>query len=201
MNKSLKIDILAYNSLDKIKSDEAFKSFSDCVLSMCNFFKHNKISPRELLNDNFSQTLLDFKNEILINFKNLNDNNNNNTERVIKIERRFEIDYFKPMNIKLIDIHKSSTQIHNDNSNEKKFEDLKDNSKELLELKNQLINSEKELNKKIELINIIEKNNKEYHRCLETLNKSMKVELVGNTKRPYIDLPVDEAEELFYLIP
>ncbi|NJM80499.1 MAG: hypothetical protein HC854_14390 [Flavobacterium sp.] len=201
MSKTIRLTDEAKDGLDWLKEAYNFTNFSIAVETCSLFFKNNKVNPRDLLSENFSQTLLEFKKEMIHSFEKVIENNNDNIERVIKIERRFEIDYFKPSNIKLIDIHKSNVQSSNDKSNNEIINSLKDTSKELLDLNSKIKILESDNKLKDDLIKSLETEKLEYHRCLKKLNESMRVEKFENSNRPYINLTVSEAEELFYLIP
>ncbi|MEB3412001.1 hypothetical protein, partial [Flavobacterium psychrophilum] len=130
---------------------------------------------------------------------------------IIKLNRRFELDYLKPINVKLFDVHKNSIDDFNDKNNSKVISNIIGNS--AIETSNlQNIEENKKLNETIikqenaikfwkEQNEILEKEKKEYHRCMEKLNRNMKVEKTLMGKKPYINLSVEETEKLFYLIP
>ena len=207
MNKSLNIDITAYEGISEIKKNYSFKSFSDCISSMTYFFKNNNISPRENILNNYSESLFALKKELLNKLEDIEKKEHQNTERVIKIQRRIEEDLLKPVSKKINDIHKSTITDFNTKHN-------------LEHLKKQEIESykSKEINKVLELNEIIKEQDKsieehkkisdnqekllaEYYRCMKKLNENMKVEKTTFGKKIYINLPVEDAEKLFHLIP
>jgi hypothetical protein len=47
----------------------------------------------------------------------------------------------------------------------------------------------------------LEEKTQEYHRCLEAINKAVKLEKTTTGDKIFINLSKKEAENLFYLIP
>jgi hypothetical protein len=48
---------------------------------------------------------------------------------------------------------------------------------------------------------LLEEKTEEYHRCLEAINKAVKLEKTTAGDKIFINLSKKEAENLFYLIP
>lgn len=202
--ENLKITPESKRGLEWLKETYGFRTYSIGIDAVVQFFKHNKINPRDSLSENYSQTLFDFKKEILFEFKTLFERGNLNTERVIKLNRRIEEDFIKPINKKIIDIHKVTLDSYNEKSNNdlvKNILDEKDNSEsdklKIQELDKLILKQEKLINDYKKIVEEKDKDLKEYHRCLKTLNLNMRID----SGRPYINLSVSDAEDLFYLIP
>ncbi|MFM9512824.1 BfmA/BtgA family mobilization protein, partial [Flavobacterium psychrophilum] len=199
------------NGLEWLKKNYSFNTYSIAIDTAIQFFKNNNISPRERIYNNYSEAIFNFKNELFLKLDEFEKKENENTERIIKLNRRFELDYLKPINVKLFDVHKNSIDDFNDKNNSKVISNIIGNS--AIETSNlQNIEENKKLNETIikqenaikfwkEQNEILEKEKKEYHRCMEKLNRNMKVEKTLMGKKPYINLSVEETEKLFYLIP
>lgn len=194
---TVKLTKEAKEQLDWLKSSFNFTSFSVCIETIGFFFKNNKINPRDLLTENYTQAIYNLKKDIHSSIENLLNVDNNNTERIIKINRKFEIDYLKPMNIKLFDIHKNSIHEFNQNSNEKIISNITEDSKKIIQLNEKIEIMQLEIQNKKNELSKATNDLSEYHRCLKTLNENMKIK----DGIPFINLPVNEAEDLFYLIP
>ncbi|EKT3964913.1 hypothetical protein AAIP55_002378 [Flavobacterium psychrophilum] len=190
MLENLKITKESKNGLEWLKKNYSFNTYSIAIDTAIQFFKNNNISPRERIYNNYSEAIFNFKNELFLKLNEFEKKENENTERIIKLNRRFELDYLKPMNIKLFDVHKNSIDDYND----------KNNSKVVSTIEDELLKTNK-LNEKIKSLEIqLEKKDKdlnEYHRCLKILNENVRFK----DSVPIINLSVEKINELFYLIP
>lgn len=186
MRKTLKFSPDAKDAIEWIKKTYDFANYSIAIETIANFFKINKLNPKDLTYGNIENTV-NFNRDKIIDLE------NKNTERIISIIRNIEINLFHPMNKKLIDIHGISVNDYNKNHNNT-IENNLDNSIELLQ-KNKIIDELKN--------ELLETKNKllEYHRCLETLNKSVKVLKIDNEYTVIFNGSEEEVQDLFYLIP
>lgn len=207
MLKSIKVDLAAYTTIEEIKSQYSFKTFSDCLHTMSNFFKSNNISPRDNISNSYSESIFNLKNELLLKLDHLQASEHKNTERIIKMNRAVEESLLKPVSRKVNDIHLSILKDFNTEKNsvfvEKKNPEKEDQKLELKiqDLKTIISEQEKSILEYRELLEKEEAMAKEYFRCMKTLNQNMKVQNSTFGKKIFINLPVEEAEELFYLIP
>lgn len=209
--KTLKITKEAHEGLDWLKESINAPSYSICIFESVRFFRENNVSPRSSIFNNFEDSFSKFKNELITNFGEIKEKEHVNSERIIKLIRRIEIDSVLTIREKTNEIHSIITQdidkkiIENNlNSNI----DLDNHSIESanLTIKNEkLIGVNSELSKSVfekdNLISDLENSLKEYKRCLETLNKNVRYSTGIGAKKIFIDLTVEEVENLFYLIP
>lgn len=192
--KLLRISEKSKESFDKLNTMYNFTTHGEQLETMVNFFLINKFNPRDL-NFNNIESLTNNNRDALIKLS------NDNTERIIKIIRNIEINSIDNINRKTTNIEKGVTAIYNDLNNKKveekitqvdnNFEDLKIKYQSTIELNNKLLFEKEKLES--------EKN--EYHRCLETLNKSLKIVNDNGDRKAYFNIEVKEVENLFYLIP
>lgn len=206
MRNTIKITTEAKKELEWLKATFSFPNFSVAIESAALFFQNNKVNPKHILINNYSEIILEFKKDMTEHFTKLENIENSNSERIIKINRRIEEDYIKPINKKLIVLQNMAIDKYNSESNQlllKNSDSKNNNNSDLLKIeelnKNSLL-QEKAIK---EYTNIIDKQDlklKEYHRCLKTLNENMVAEKGFNSKL-IINLPKEKAEELFYLIP
>ena len=207
MRNTIKITNEAKESLDWLKSNFSFTNFSIAIETASTFFKNNNINPREVMINNFSNSIFKLEKELSLKMENILEIENKNTERIIKLNRRIEEDILKPVNKKINDIHVSVLNDYNNIHNEKvlKSNDENVSDKALIdnisELKKIIDQQNKSISGYKDLVEKHESENKEYFRCMKTLNQNMKVENTPSGKKIYINLPVDEAENLFHLIP
>ena len=208
---NIRLSKTAKESLDWLKTNYDFTSFSDCVTTMGTFFKSNAVSPRETVSKNFSESLFNLKNEIIFKLEEIKKQEHDNIERVIKINRRIEEDLIKPIKKNVYEIHGVVIEKHNSRANELLMKNAIDDDTKIL-IESSSLDKIKELEKVIYQQDINTKKNRfiieeqdkkmnEYHRCLRILNE--KVGYVDNImgKKVFIDLPFDDVQALFYLIP
>lgn len=207
MLKSIKVDLAAYSTIEEIKTNYSFKTFSDCLHTMSNFFKSNNISPRDNITNSYSESIFNLKNELLLKLDHLQASEHKNTERIIKMNRAVEETILKPVGKKINDIHYSTVKDYNAQKNSEVLSKSgTENQKAALELKIKnlrdiISEQEKSILEYQSLLEKEEAKSKEFFRCMKTLNQNMKVQNSTFGKKVFINLPVEEAEQLFYLIP
>lgn len=209
--KTLKITEDAHEGLDWLKELLNVPSYSLCIFESVRFFKENNISPRETISNNYSQSLFNFKKELFLRLEEIEKKENDNTERVIKINRRIEEDSIKPIRKNVFEIHSIAMDYYNSKSNdnlvknslevENKISNETLNLDKIKELEKVIYEQDNNLKKTNAIIDEQDKKLKEYHRCLKILNE--KVGFVDGLtgRKVYIDLPFAEVQNLFHLIP
>jgi hypothetical protein len=211
MLENLKIRTESKKGLEWLKENYSFTTYSVAIDTVIQFFKNNNINPRETIYNNYSETIYNFKKELFLKLEGIEKKENDNTERVIKLNRRIEEDLIKPIRKNVYEIHSVAIDYHNTKSNENLIKNIiEEDNKTLNESSN--LDKIKELEKVIsdqdaimkKTNSIIEEQDKkmiEYHRCLKKLNDNVGFEKGFSGKKVFIDLPFDEVQELFYLIP
>lgn len=206
MRNTIKISSEAKSELDWLKASFSFSNFSITIETVVQFFKNNKINPREVLSNNYSEALFELKKEIALNFEKLEAIENNNTERIIKLNRRIEEDYIKPSNRKLMSINEITQELWS----QKKVDDFVEKNTpnqtveksigKIEELQKNSALQEKAISDYKDIILKQEGELREYHRCLKVLSENVKFEKAILGDKYLINLKKEEIEKLFYLI-
>ena len=208
MNKSIKVDLATYEAVEDVKTTFSFKSFSECIHSMSVFFKNNNVSPRDSISNNFTVSLFETKSEIKTDIVDLKKFIKEDSQSMRKRHGAIERDYFIAMNRKIDSIYKKLIDDGIDERNEKlekklinddekviDYSDALKKNNELLESRNKTIN---------ELQTIVNKQDKtmnEYFQTLKKLNDSIKYEKTLTGNKIFINLSLEEVNDLFKLIP
>ena len=206
--KTLKITEDAHEGLDWLKDLLNVPSYSLCILESVRFFKNNNVSPRDSINNTFTNYLIETKSEIKTDIVDLKKFIKEDSQSMRKRHGAIERDYFMAMNRKIDSIYKKLIDDGIEERNEKlesklisddekviDYSDALKKNNELLESRNKTIN---------ELQTIVDKQDRtmnEYFQTLKKLNDSIKYEksLTGN--KIFINLSLDEVNDLFKIIP
>lgn len=205
---NVKISETAKESLDWLKSNYQFNNFSDCITTIASFFKNNNVSPRDSISNNFTVSLFETKSEIKTDIVDLKKFIKEDSQSMRKRHGAIERDYFMAMNRKIDSIYKKLIDDGIDERNEKlekklinddekviDYSDALKKNNELLESRNKTIN---------ELQTIVNKQDKtmnEYFQTLKKLNDSIKYEKTLTGNKIFINLSLDEVNDLFKIIP
>lgn len=211
MLENLKITSESKKGLEWLKEAYSFTTYSVAIDTVVQFFKNNNVSPKDLISNSFSESLFNFKKELFLKLEEIEKKENDNTERVIKINRRIEEDSIKPIRKNVFEIHSVAMDFYNSKSNDnliksvladdKKISNESLNINKILELEKVISDQDSNISKTNAIIDEQDKKLKEYHRCLKILNE--KVGFVDGLtgRKVYIDLPFAEVQNLFHLIP
>ena len=207
----MKVNSLSKDGLDWLIEQYRFTTYSDCITTIVSFFKNNNVNPRDSITNGFSETIFNLKKELLQKLEEIEKKESDNTERVIKINRRIEEDSIKPIRKNVFEIHSIAMDYYNSKSNdnlvknslevENKTSNENLNIDKIKELEKVIYEQDNNLKKTNAIIDEQDKKLKEYHRCLKILNE--KVGFVDGLtgRKVYIDLPFAEVQNLFHLIP
>ena len=207
----MKVNSLSKDGLDWLIEQYRFTTYSDCITTIVSFFKNNNVNPRDSVTNGFSETIFNLKKELLQKLEEIEKKESDNTERVIKINRRIEEDSIKPIRKNVFEIHSIAMDYYNSKSNdnlvknslevENKISNETLNLDKIKELEKVIYEQDNNLKKTNTIIDEQDKKLKEYHRCLKILNE--KVGFVDGLtgRKVYIDLPFAEVQSLFHLIP
>lgn len=216
---NIKISEKAKENINNLKEDNKFSTFSECINEISRFFKINNLSPRDIIAVNEKQTLFENHYALLNEFKilkelfkvdfiDLKKFIKEDSQSLRKRHGALERDSFIPMGRKIDEIYKlsidNSINLRNEklentliNDDEKviDYSDALKKNNELLVSRNKTIN---------ELQTIVDKQDitiNEYFQTLKKLNDSIKYEksLTGN--KIFINLSLDEVNDLFKIIP
>lgn len=216
---NIKISEKAKENIDNLKEDNKFSTFSECINEISRFFKTNNLSPRDIIAVNEKQTLFENHYALLNEFKILKELFKVDfieLKKFIKedsqsLRKRYgalERDSFIPMGRKIDSIYKKLIDDGIDERNEKlekklinddekviDYSDALKKNNELLESRNKTIN---------ELQTIVDKQDitmNEYFQTLKKLNDSIKYEKTLTGNKIFINLSLEEVNDLFKLIP
>ena len=216
---NIKISEKAKENIDNLKEDNKFSTFSECINEISRFFKTNNLSPRDIIAVNEKQTLFENHYALLNEFKILKELFKvdfielkkfikEDSQSLRKRHGALERDSFIPMGRKIDSIYKKLIDDGIDERNEKlekklinddekviDYSDALKKNNELLESRNKTIN---------ELQTIVNKQDKtmnEYFQTLKKLNDSIKYEKTLTGNKIFINLSLDEVNDLFKIIP
>ena len=214
MLENLKITPEAKKGVEWLKETYSFTSYSVAIDTAIQFFKINKISPRDNIGDNVIKSLLETKSEIkedILDFRKWI------TKDTQSLRNRFgaiERDYYVLTNRKLDSIYKILMEGSIDKSNlllaekvlnnDSNVSDLKDtipvnqNEDSVLKLKKEIKELDDQVTSYSRIVDSQENIFKEYKRVLNNIKKNIIPEKTpfGKTKL-IIDLTQEEIEELF----
>lgn len=216
---NIKISEKAKENIDNLKEDNKFSTFSECINEISRFFKTNNLSPRDIIAVNEKQTLFENHYALLNEFKILKELFKvdfielkkfikEDSQSLRKRHGALERDSFIPMGRKIDSIYKKLIDDGIDERNEKlekklinddekviDYSDALKKNNELLESRNKTIN---------ELQTIVDKQDitmNEYFQTLKKLNDSIKYEKTLTGNKIFINLSLEEVNDLFKLIP
>lgn len=208
MYKSMKVNSLSKDGLDWLIEQYRFTTYSDCITTIVSFFKNNNVSPRDSISNNFTVSLFETKSEIKTDIVDLKKFIKEDSQSMRKRHGAIERDYFMAMNRKIDSIYKKLIDDGIDERNEKlekklinddekviDYSDALKKNNELLESRNKTIN---------ELQTIVDKQDitmNEYFQTLKKLNDSIKYEKTLTGNKIFINLSLEEVNDLFKLIP
>lgn len=191
MNTTIAITKASKQLLNGMREQYNFSSYNELISQFEAFFRLNKLNPRDITLNNFDKKIVTLN-------RTIEDEN----ERIIKIIRNIELTKIDSVIRKLSNVEKGFTEFIFTNRKQNLIDDFTksddNNSSEYLLTIEKLKNEINDF--KISKVKI-EKDLSEYHRCLETLNKSLKVVNSDNERKAFFNISVEEVEQLFYLIP
>lgn len=201
MLENLKITAESKRGLEWLKENYSFTTYSVAVDTAVQFFKNNKINPRETISNNYTESLMLVRNEIIDLKKFINADSQSLRKRHYAIER----DYFVGMNRKLDIVSKiliNDSIEKNNESIRKEITDKADNSDSVvLKLRKEVKEYSELLKKYSNTVDAQETIFKEYRKHFKTIKKNISYEknTFGKSK-VVIDLPQAEVEAIFDLL-
>lgn len=216
---NIKISEKAKENIDNLKEDNKFSTFSECINEISRFFKTNNLSPRDIIAVNEKQTLFENHYALLNEFKILKELFKvdfielkkfikEDSQSLRKRHGALERDSFIPMGRKIDSIYKKliddgieerneklEKKLINDDEKGIDYSNALKKNNELLESRNKTIN---------ELQTIVDKQDitmNEYFQTLKKLNDSIKYEKTLTGNKIFINLSLEEVNDLFKLIP
>jgi uncharacterized coiled-coil protein SlyX len=194
MPKPIKLSDELALKFEALKLRLRYTKNTDFINDMCDFFEVNNVN---LKSENYKSSFT-----VLTEF--LNKKFNQLQARNTAVER----DYFVSFNRKIDSIYEESIKNDIAKSNEKLVENLpkldnsnEDHSFKITEFEKLILSQEKSIDSSNNIIAKQDDLIKEYHRCLKLLNENIKFENGISGKKVFINLPLEEANKLFYLIP
>ncbi|ELY2018805.1 hypothetical protein SL053_002740 [Flavobacterium psychrophilum] len=195
MRKPIQLDEVSKANIDWLKKTYSFSGYIECINFVTAFFKNNKIDPRSKLEENFTIAVEQMESRLIKRFNQLQSRITIDIEYFNKFDNKFD-SFNDIFNEKII-----KNKIQNETENTLINTSNLQNNEEIRKLNDTILKQENAIKVWKEQNEILEKEKKEYHRCMEKLNRNMKVEKTLMGKKPYINLSVEETEKLFYLIP
>lgn len=208
MLENLKITTESKKGLEWLKEAYSFTTYSVAIDTVVQFFKNNNVSPRDSISNNIANFLFETKSEIKTDIVDLKKFIKEDSQSMRKRHGAIERDYFMAMNRKIDSIYKKLIDDGIDERNEKlekklindddkviDYSDALKKNNELLESRNKTIN---------ELQTIVDKQDRtmnEYFQTLKKLNDSIKYEKTLTGNKIFINLSLEEVNDLFKLIP
>jgi hypothetical protein len=214
MLENLKITPEAKKGVEWLKEAYSFTSYSVAIDTAIQFFRINKISPRDSISENVIKSLIETKHEIK---EDISDFRKWITKDTQSLRNRFgaiERDYYVLTNRKLDSIYKILIESSIDKSNlllaEKvlnndenipvlnELSTVQKNDDAVSKLKRELLESDEQVKSYSRIVDSQENTFKEYKRVFNNIKKSIINEKTafGKTKL-VIDLTQEEVEELF----
>ena len=187
----------AKNGLDRLKKAGGYSTLTSCLEDIVRFFERNKITPRDKINQELNEQL--FRNSVNER-KSLEELKEFIKADSLSLRKRFgaiERDYFKNFAEKIDAVYSIVNKIPDDEISGY-FRDVDG----LFDSRSNMLTKLNEELEKSQLKNrLLEEKTQEYHRCLEAINKAVKLEKTTAGDKIFINLSKKEAENLFYLIP
>ncbi|MDI5899450.1 BfmA/BtgA family mobilization protein [Flavobacterium yafengii] len=194
---NIRIGEKAKNGLDRLKKAGRYTTLTSCLEDIVWFFERNKITPRDRINQELNEQL--FRNSISErrSFEELKEFIKADSLSLRKRFGAIERDYFKNFAEKIDAVYSIVNKIPDDELSGyfRDVDGLFDSRN------NMLIKLNEELEKSQLKNRSLEEKTQEYHRCLEAINKAVRLERTTVGNKIFIDLSKEEAEKLFYLIP
>lgn len=208
MTKMIRVTEVSKKSLDWLIDQYSFTTYNDCITTIAVFFQNNNVNPRDSISNNFSISLSEAKYEIKTDIVDLKKFIKEDSQSIRKRHGAIERDYFIAMNRKIDSIYKKliddsieerneilEKKIINKEDDAIDYSDALKKNNELLESRNKTIN---------ELQTIVDKQDRtmnEYFQTLKKLNDSIKYEKTLTGNKIFINLSLEEVNDLFKLIP
>lgn len=208
MTKMIRVTEVSKKSLDWLIDQYSFTTYNDCITTIAVFFQNNNVNPRDSISNNFSISLSEAKYEIKTDIVDLKKFIKEDSQSIRKRHGAIERDYFIAMNRKIDSIYKKliddsieerneilEKKIINKEDDAIDYSDALKKNNELLESRNKTIN---------ELQTIVDKQDitmNEYFQTLKKLNDSIKYEKTLTGNKIFINLSLEEVNDLFKLIP
>ncbi|OOV29792.1 hypothetical protein BXU11_07970 [Flavobacterium sp. LM5] len=194
---NIRIGEKAKNGLDRLKKAGRYTTLTSCLEDIVWFFERNKITPRDRINQELNEQL--FRNSISErrSFEELKEFIKADSLSLRKRFGAIERDYFKNFAEKIDAVYSIVNKIPDDEISGyfRDVDGLFDSRN------NMLIKLNEELEKSQLKNRSLEEKIQEYHRCLEAINKAVRLERTTVGNKIFIDLSKEEAEKLFYLTP
>lgn len=208
MEHKIRVSLEAKNKLERTKKQNNFKTFSDCIETMCEFFNTNSVSPKDKILNQVQYDFANIKNLINHGSVNLQKFISDDSQSLRKRHGAIERDYFVPMSMKIEKLYdhfigaterKKQTETI---EKEFEFEIIEKKYKANINDQQRIIDDLNLHVKKRDLL--IEKRDDtlaEYFKIIKTLNENVKYEKTISGKKVFINLPIDRINELFKIIP